>query len=350
MPVSWEGTKVDGQVSTAALTNYLEVARFVGLDPWPALRRFRISPALLADPDGTLPANAVADLLEYSADESGCQSFGLLMAECRSLASLGPISLLLAHQSTARDVLNSIVEYQGLLNEVMSLDIEHVADAEKGGIAIIRAGFLGGYDGRQAVELLMAIVCRTVSEVVSGRWRPDLVYFRHGAPEDLGVHARIFHCPLVFDAEFNGLVCSEASLDTPNPAAESAMARHARRYLDMLVPDPADGSTGERARRSLYLLLPAGRATLEQVGTNLGIHPRALQRQLEREGRTFATLLNEVRRELALRYLASPAHSVGSVAQMTGYATPSSFSRWFTAEFGMSPAQWRSEERAEAAA
>jgi AraC-like DNA-binding protein len=105
----------------------------------------------------------------------------------------------------------------------------------------------------------------------------------------------------------------------------------------------------ERARRSLYLLLPAGRATLEQLGANLGQHPRALQRQLEREGRSFAVLLNEVRRELALRYLASPANSVGAAAQMTGYATLSSFSRWFAGEFGMSPAQWRAEEKADAA-
>ena len=56
-----------------------------------------------------------------------------------------------------------------------------------------------------------------------------------------------------------------------------------------------------------------------------------------------------MRRELALRYLANPAHSVSAVAQMTGYATLSSFSRWFTGEFGMSPAQWRAEEKAEAA-
>lgn len=336
---------MDGQLHTAALTNYFEVARFVGLDPYPLLRRVKISPATLADPDALIPSGAVADLLEYSAEESGCQSFGLLMAESRTLASLGPISLLLAHQGTARDVLNAMVDYQSVLNEMMSLDVEHESEAGDGGLAVIRVGFIGGYDGRQAIELLMAIICRTISELVSGRWHPDLAYFRHGAPDDTGIHARIFQCPLLFDADFNGLVCAEAALDAPNPAAESAMARHAKRYLDMLVPEPADGSVSERARRSLYLLLPAGRATLDQLAANLGLAPRSLQRLLEKEGRTFATLLNEVRRELALRYLASPAHSVGSVAQMTGYATPSSFSRWFTAEFGMSPAQWRAEER-----
>jgi AraC-like DNA-binding protein len=35
---------------------------------------------------------------------------------------------------------------------------------------------------------------------------------------------------------------------------------------------------------------------------------------------------------------------------MTGYATPSSFSRWFSGEFDMSPAQWRAEERQAVAA
>jgi len=115
----------------------------------------------------------------------------------------------------------------------------------------------------------------------------------------------------------------------------------------MLVPSPADGSRTERARRAVYLLLPAGRGTLAQVADNLGLHARALQRQLEKEGRTFATLLNEVRRELALRYLASPSHPVTEVAHMTGYASLSSFTRWFTAEFGTSPAAWRAGERAE---
>lgn len=340
---------MDGQIHTAALTNYFEVARFVGLDPYEMLRQFRISPATLADPDALLNSGAVADLLEASATASGCSSFGLLMAESRTLATLGPISLLLAHQGTARDVLNAMVEYQEVLNEVISLDLEDAPKGDGDDLAIIRTGFFNGYDGRQSIELLMALVCRTVSEVVSGRWHPDLAYFRHSAPDNLGHHKRIFQCPLVFDADFNGLVCTEAALDAPNPAAESVMARHAKRYLDMLVPEIADGSVTERARRSLYLLLPAGRATLEQVGDNLGLHPRALQRQLEREGRSFATLLGEVRRELALRYLANPAHNIGAVAQMTGYATLSSFSRWFASEFGMSPAQWRAEEKAEAA-
>jgi AraC-like DNA-binding protein len=330
------------QVRAASLTNYAGVARFVGLDPLTMLRRAGIDPEALSDPDRMIPRRATAQLLDDSACQSGCESFGLLMAECRTLPDFGALSLLLMHQETARGVVEALVHYQGLLSGAHAVDLE-----ERDGTAIIRTEFAGKIGSRQAIDLLMGTVCRTISEVVSGRWHPECVHFVRPAPPDLSIHRRIFQCDIIFDATFNGLVCSSESLDALNPAAESVMALHARRYLDMLVPDPADGSIGERARRAVYLMLPAGRGTLEQVADNLGLHPRMLQRQLEKEGQTFVTLLNAVRRELALRYLSSSAHNVTAIAHMTGYASPSSFTRWFCAEFGVAPAVWRAEERAE---
>lgn len=328
------------QVRAAALANYAEVARFCGLDPHAMLKRARISPAALGDPDLMISRVAAAQLLEDSAAASGCQSFGLLMAESRTLSTLGALSLLVMHQKNARGVIDAMVQYQSVLSEAHAIAIE-----DDGGVAIIRTGFTTGIGSRQAIELLTGTICRTISEVVSGRWHPESAHFIHAAPDDLAVHRRVFQCPIAFDSDFNGLACPSAWLDTPNPAAESAMARHARRYLDMLIPRPADGTITERARRSVYLLLPAGRATLEQVAENLGLHPRTLQRQLVREGRSFAILLGEARRELALRYLSNSTHSVAAIAQMTGYSSPSSFTRWFAAEFGMAPAAWRAEGR-----
>lgn len=331
------------RVRAASLTNYFEVARFVGLDPVKMLRRAKIDPASLADPDHPLAAARVIQLLEMSARESGCMSFGLLMAESRSVASVGAVGLLVKHQRTAREVVEAVVQYQSLVAEVIAISVENLDRA-----TLIRTEIVGETSGPQATEFLMGMVCRTVGGAVGQRWHPESAHFQHDAPADLSVHHRVFQCPLVFRSDFNGFVCPTDSLDAPNPAADSIMARHARRYLDMLVPDPADGSITERARRCIYLLLPAGRATLEQVGENMGLSARTLQRSLEKEGRTFATLLNEVRRELALRYLASSTHSVTAIAQMTGYATPSSFTRWFAAEIGMAPAAWRAEERGEA--
>ena len=165
-------------------------------------------------------------------------------------------------------------------------------------------------------------------------------------PSDLSVHRRVFQCPLVFESDFNGFACPSAWLDAPNPAAESVMARHAKRYLDMLIPDPADGSITERARRSHLPAAARRGARRSSRSATIWAFTRArCSGCSKRKGGRFAILLGDARRELALRYLSNSTHSVAAIAQMTGYAAPSSFTRWFCAEFGVAPAAWRAEER-----
>ena len=71
------------------------------------------------------------------------------------------------------------------------------------------------------------------------------------------------------------------------------------------------------------------------MAANLGLTTRSLQRSLERESQVFAGLLNETRRELARRYLATSSHSITTISDLTGYASSSAFTRWFHSEFGM---------------
>ncbi|MNC30478.1 HTH-type transcriptional regulator VirS [compost metagenome] len=86
-----------------------------------------------------------------------------------------------------------------------------------------------------------------------------------------------------------------------------------------------------------------GRATLEQVAQTQGMNVRTLQRRLEESGLTFKDLINSVRRDLVMRYLENPGYSLGRIADMLGYSMPSSFTRWFIAQFGMPPASWRAQ-------
>ncbi|MBV1689664.1 helix-turn-helix transcriptional regulator [Novosphingobium sp. G106] len=119
------------------------------------------------------------------------------------------------------------------------------------------------------------------------------------------------------------------------------MAAHAQRFIDMLTEQRPSSSVTEQARQAIFLLISSGNATKEKVAENLAIHPRALQRILSREDTNFGELLSEAKRELALRYLSGSNQSVTDIALLLGYSTISSFSRWFTEEFGKSPAAWR---------
>lgn len=324
-------------VRTAALTNYCEVAQALGLDALEMLTEAGISRAMLDNPDQRIAAITVIGLLEKSARATQCETFGLRMAETRQIAHLGPVGLLLTHQRTLREVLLAMINYRHLLNEALALHVEDI-----GKNVIIREEVVTDppMHSRQATELAMGVLARAASALLGSHWKPHRVLFGHAAPPDLQLHRRIFKCRLEFGSEYNGFVCKAADLDYPSSAANPALARYAEQLLQTL-PKVGIRSTGMQVRESIHVLLPMGRATIEQISRSLGMNVRALQRQLENEGETFSELINSVRRELAARYVKDQQHSLGHVAELLGYSTQTSFTRWFKTEFGVAPMHWQ---------
>jgi AraC-like DNA-binding protein len=68
---------------------------------------------------------------------------------------------------------------------------------------------------------------------------------------------------------------------------------------------------------------------------------RTLQRRLAAEHTTFDALLDEIRHQLALRYLADPKIAVSEVAYLLGYSEPSPFHRAFRRWTGATPGEIR---------
>ncbi|WP_280289782.1 AraC family transcriptional regulator [Pseudomonas sp. BN417] len=328
-------------VRAAALTNYIEVAEHLGLNPQQLLRQVGLSKTLIDNPEQRLPTSAVAALLEESARAANCPTFGLRMAESRQLSDFGVISLLLSHQPTLRDALDIIVQYRHLLNESLALYVDEV-----GKTVILREEIISDTSApmRQGMELAIGVLFRMCSALLGSNWRPLSVNFSHDAAPELHLHRRVFGCKVEFGSEFNGIVCQVADLDKPNPLADPAMARHAQRLVETL-PGAARQSTLNDVRKAIYLLLPMGRSTIEQIAQSLGMNVRTLQRRLEDSEMTFSDLINEARRDLVLRYMENPRYSLSRIADLLGYSVPSSFTRWFTTQFGMAPAAWRREHQ-----
>jgi AraC-like DNA-binding protein len=64
---------------------------------------------------------------------------------------------------------------------------------------------------------------------------------------------------------------------------------------------------------------------------------RHLQRGLSSEGTSFQALLDDARRELAVRHLADPGATVANVAWLVGFSEPSAFHRAYRRWTGLSP-------------
>jgi AraC-like DNA-binding protein len=325
-------------VRAACLTNYSQIARASGLDPARMLQEAGLRVSVELEPDLMIPVECVGELLHCSALRSGNESFGLRMAETRMLSNLGAVGMLIRDQKTLGDSLNVLMSYQALLNSSLSLMVESYAD-----VVVLREELRPGkphQPTRQRIELAMGVMLRLMRQFLGPDWKPRRVCFGHSAPRDVSVHHRMFGYGVEFDAEFNCIVCAKSDFDTPNPSADPAMARYAQQLLDA-TPNPKQASMLADVRRTVLLLLPSGRCSIEQVAGHLGVACRTVQRGLAEQGQSFSSLVTEIRKELATRYVIESDRPLTEVTLLLGFSEPSALSRWYHAQFGCSAMQSR---------
>lgn len=326
-------------VRARALSGYLQVVRRFGLSPQDLLRQVGLDAAVLANPEHRLPIAAVCQLLEVAAAKANCGTFGLQMADTRHAFDFGIVELVLSHKRTLREVLLAAVQYRHLLNEALAIHVEAGGDK-----VVVREEIVAapGIPTRQATELAVGLLSRNCIALLGSSWKPSSVNFAHTAPEDRRFHRQFFGCPVVFDSDFNGLVCAAADLDRPNPNADPELAKYAESLAQPLNVSGPESIVLD-VRKTIHLLLPIEQATIEEVALHLHLSVRTMQRQLGAGGMNFSNLVDDVRRELAARYLSNARYPIGRVATLLGYSRQSSFTQWFGLRFGTTPRAWRAE-------
>jgi AraC-like DNA-binding protein len=326
-------------VRATTLSGYFEIARELGIDCNPQLRRVGLTRSMLAHQEQMIPSRAVIDLLEASAIASNCPTFALRMVERRSLADIGRISLLIAHQTTLREALDVLSQYRNRINPTLALRIEHAGE-----IVILREDFLlrSGKAGRQANDLALGVLARTCGTVLESQWQPEQVCFSYAAPPigDREIYRRVFGCPVVFDNEFNGIILDARDLDRENPHADLALAFHARSLLETVM-DTGERTIIQEVEQAILLLLPAGRASIKGCADALGMNLRTMQRKLDQSGTSFSAILEEMRVQLVRRYFSSPKLRLTDIADLLGYRSLGAFSHWYTGKFGETPMRAR---------
>ena len=326
-------------IRSAVLNNYVELSRSLGLDPYRMITACGLPAACLDDPDTKVPLASVIKLLEQSALKSGKPDFGLRLAENRTLANVGALALLVREQPSVRKALDTLAGYMFLHSEAFVVRI-----IEQDDLVIVDVIIDAGrpVPMRQAIELSIGFLHRSFQGLFRERWRPQAVYFAHAAPNRLDAPRRFFGTEVRFDQDFNGIICRSRDLNVAVPAADAAMAKQVKQYLDTLASRPTS-NLSDTVRECIYVMLPSGLCSIDNVANRLGLNNRrTLHRHLAREGQTFSSIIDEVRSELATRYIGN--RDLTSISDLLGFSARSAFSRWFRSQFGCSVSEWRATQ------
>jgi AraC-like DNA-binding protein len=87
--------------------------------------------------------------------------------------------------------------------------------------------------------------------------------------------------------------------------------------------------------------MACGEANADAVCRRLRVSRRTMQRRLKAEKTSFQQILNEVRADLAVRYLSDKRLKSFEVAMLLGYSNLSSFTTAFKSWYDMPPAVYR---------
>lgn len=174
--------------------------------------------------------------------------------------------------------------------------------------------------------------------------------FSYPRPADTGLLERVFCAQLEFDCAVSCLYFPRISLGYPLIKLGYDLGVEFK-----AAPRSLFDAYGERDREDPFLrdmkvairrALPSGTLTVDTLSGDLGVSRRTLQRRLTARESSFKQLLQNMREELALRYLGDARLGITEIAFLLGYSDQASFSNAFRGWRNCSPSEYRSEQGA----
>lgn len=323
----------------------LEGLRILRIDVDRLLRDLSIDRTTLEDPEVRFAAPQVFMLWVYAQQRYGKPTFGFDLA-CRvPIGKLELIDYLVSACPTVGAGIECLVHHSRLCASGFSYRIDEVKHEGEAGKLLVAdhhmptAGLpssMAEYSWTCLVARFRQVCGRAFAPVLFLRERPEAP-----AAEQLEVLGRL---PVIGDQEALFVPYEQWELPNPrrDPMLQKLLIAHAK---DVAARLPEDDFLS-MLQGAIVAALHRGDPSIERVASRLGLTARTLQRRLEAEGTAFQELLDKLRQELAVRYLAGTRLSLTEIGNMLAYSDATAFGRAFRRWTGHSPAAYRERERA----
>ena len=296
--------------------------------------------SVLDDPDSRIPFAQLVNLYEKAAELTGDVNFGLHIGESVALSAFDVVGYCALNSSTLGAAFARVARYHSIWTDGALFTLETSGDSSA---IVYRYADPSIRERRQDSEMTLATVTTLCRTVLTPAFVPSGVEFQHAAPADLSEHQRLFNCPVKFDAPENRLSFPSSFLSLPIAKADASLCALLDRHAEeLLTKYPPRDSLIDQVRNLIADEFRGGEPSLERIAEHLSLTPRTLQRKLQELGTSYNDVLDQMRRQLAMRYLREPQMAICEVAYLLGFSESSSFHRAFKRWTGVTPKEFRS--------
>lgn len=317
----------------------LASAGSLGIDVAEVCRRAGLSREVLAAPDASVPIVSAIAVWQAIEALSGDPTIGLAVASRIPTGVLGFVYHSVNASDTLREATRRAARYSRLIAGPLRIGVR-----EQGADAMMTLGTTRPPVGElpfATVQHILLFWLRLAGGAVGGVVQPREVRFVHALRGERARFEAAYGCPCRFEADCAEIVLPRSELDRPVLSHDPTLAR----WLDVQgaaqLEEHERADAGARVRAAVRALLFQGEPRLNDVAAELRTPARTLQRRLSAEGTSFASVVDDVRRDVALRMVAEAGVPLTDVAFVTGFSEISAFYRAFRRWTGATPVEWR---------
>ena len=305
----------------------------------PVLKRSGLTPELVADPEERLNVRSQIAFLNEAASVLKDDCLGFTLARDHDPREIGLLYYVMASSRTLGEALQRLTRFSKVTNEAL------VFGYREGNRLIISLGYYGvsRHSDRHQVEFCMfaAIrICRllTGQRLVSQHF--SIAHYRSGNTAEM---SRFVGTKVEFGADKDEFALNIEARELPVIHADNYLNDLLLKYCEAALAGRRETPSQLRTRveNAISSLLPHGRVLVGDIAYSLGMSERTLGRQLADQGLSFSDVLQELRRDLAVRYLDDRKLRVSKIAWLLGFKEVGAFTHACKRWTGKTPSQMR---------
>jgi AraC-like DNA-binding protein len=199
------------------------------------------------------------------------------------------------------------------------------------------------HSDRHQIEFCMFATLRICRVLTGKNLVPQHFSFSHYRSEGTAEMARFVGTKVEFGVDTDEFALNIDARALPLMYSDPYLNDLLLKYCEAAVANRRADMSQLRTRveNAISSMLPHGRVVVEDVARSLGMSERALARKLSDEGLKFTEILQQLRRDLAVRYLDDRKLHVSKIAWLLGFHEVSSFTHAFQRWTGKTPSQMR---------